>query len=305
MATKISTNDLTPNTLFMVRGRLKFSRIASFIDGEELRKDIERASAHNNFPTKKPHTKATICDAVVIYNDPTRKTTEEMYAEENAKPSTSNTGGYTGNIFYGKNTGNRLPWIGTRQPDNSVMQVTPEGELANDQLVTFVLRVYATSQNYGVSLDGIIVENGPIQYYMGNSVNALAEKGIIFHPLTPSVAESADYAPDVIAEHKPTPVAQPIDNQSAYSNIASAAPQGYVPPQQNYVPQGQQPIPQGYVPQNQTQAQQIYAPPVQPGYTTQQQNFAPAQPFTPSNMNLQGGSELNKGIRYDPQDRQY
>ena len=278
MADKIKTNSLKPNAIFMVTGRLKYSRVASFIDGEELRKDNERAKAGGRYAVDKPHTKATICDAQVPYLDPNNKTREELYAEENLRPSTSNTGGYTGNVFYGVNKGNRLPWVGIRNADQSIEQIKPEGELANDQIVTLVLRVFPTSQNWGIAMDGIIVENPPVQYYMGSSVNALAERGIVFKPLAIDPTEELTQAAPIEIQHEP--VAPPVNN--AYST------QAYAPQQQ-----------QAYQPQQPQQPQ-----PQQQAYQPQQQQTPQAQPFTPVN-NQNQGNEANKGIQYNPNERQY
>lgn len=272
----VDTNKLAPNSTFMIQGILKYARLASKIDGEELQRDIQRQQARGSrYPITRPYTTATICEAQVTHANPNAPTPEDIYATESLYQSTAQ--GYTGYCFSANNTGNNLPWIGVRNPDGSVQEIIPEGELASDQRVTLMMRIYKTRQNNGVSLDGVIIENTPVKYYAGgNSIAALSARGIAFHPVdrpAPAVQPQAQ-------GNVPAPVAPPANDQTAYSA-------------------GQQPQQPAY-----NQPAPAYG---QPTYAQPQMNYSQPQPqqaeppFTPNGVQ---GSE-SQGIRYNPNDRQY
>lgn len=270
----VDTNKLAPDTTFMIQGILKYARLTSKIDGEELQKDIQRQQARGSrYPITRPYTTATICEAQVIPVNPNAQppAPEDVYATESLYQSTAQ--GYTGYCFNANNTGNNVPWIGLRNPDGSVQEIIPEGELASDQRVTLVMRVYKTRQNNGVSLDGVIVENAPVRYYTGNSsIAALSARGIAFHPVQHPAPPAAPQVPN----GAPAPVAPPANNQNAYSVGQQPQQPAYGQPQPNY-------------------GQPAYG---QPAYGQPQQA---EPPFTPSGFQ---GSE-GQGIRYNPNDRQY
>ena len=106
MKRTISTNQLTPGTIFMVKGNLSFSRLISRIDGEELARDIERRKANKGIPIETPYTTATITNATVVYKDPQNPTNEERYAEESIYAGKAD-----GRMFTGVNKGTVLPSI--------------------------------------------------------------------------------------------------------------------------------------------------------------------------------------------------
>lgn len=298
MKKTINTNQLTPGTLIQIKGRLKYSRLLSRIDGTELQKDINRRQAKGQmYYLTKPYTQATICDAQIIYKNPSAKTEADIFAEESLYLSKSQ--GYSGYCYNAHNTSpNSLPWIGTRAADGSVDQIIPDGELAPDQIVTLIMKVYKTKQNNGISLEGVIVESPDVQYYGKNITKELEANGIIFRPapVQPKVETENEEEVNVNTQG-PAPVAPPVNNQDAYSSV----------PQYNGQPQAQ---PYQGQTQGQPQQQYQYQPPnqpqqVQPQYQQQQQQQYQQQPapydyeqdtapFSPNDPNGQGG------IRYQP-----
>ena len=116
MATKqYNTNQLAPNTMLLLRGRLKFGRLTSYIDGEELQRSIQKEiSRGSKYPTMVKHTTVTVCDATIVYDNPAMKRIEELFLEEQLY--VSKTEGYTGYCFAKVSKGS-LPWIGVRNTD--------------------------------------------------------------------------------------------------------------------------------------------------------------------------------------------
>ena len=56
MATRtVNTDNLQPDSMFLIRGNVVFSRVMSQIDGDELQEDIKRETAHGRLnPITKP-----------------------------------------------------------------------------------------------------------------------------------------------------------------------------------------------------------------------------------------------------------
>ena len=271
----VQLNQLAPNTTFLVRGVLAYSRLAHQIDGEELQKDQTRRQQKGWIPIDKPYTTATINNAQVLYasGNPQQKTPAEIYAEEHFFQSRSAQA--QGWSFTGNNKGKVLPWIAEMKGKQAV-QVVPEGELANGLDVTLVMRVFRGKGNNGLSLDGVIV-NEPIRYYTGGATAGLADLGITF---VPAAATSAPAAPASAPVAAPAPAAMPA---------APAAPAQTFPP-----------------------AGSAYNYPVDDGNPFAAQPMTPfATPqggFQPAPKNPQGGfqpAQPQQGIRYDANDRRY
>ena len=140
----ISTQSLTPGELFCVRGKLTYGRLAKQVDGEELEKDKQRRAARGMRPIERPYTSATITDAYVPLKDENNPTIEERYAQESLYISHANDS--HGFNFFAANRGNRLPWIGVRDPQDpfKVEQIVLPNELASGLDVTLVMRVFQT-----------------------------------------------------------------------------------------------------------------------------------------------------------------
>lgn len=306
----VNTNMLTPNKTIMIRGKLTYSRVTKFIDGDELRKDNQRRAQRNLPEISKPYTTASICNATVLYENPNQKTPEDIYAEESLYQSTSPTN--TGWNFQGMNKGKILPYIAVMRPDGTTAdQIKPEGELAAGLDVTLVLRVFAAKPNNGVGLDGIIV-NEPIRYYNGGLGIGLAERGITFNASpdamnmptpeldNPMPAPENNYMNPPFVAGQGQPVAAPQMNENPYM----AQPTNVQP---NY---GAQPATPATPPiYGQQMAQNTYEQPTQPQVPvqtppTQQPAYQQTSVQTPVQSSGFQGSE-SQGIRYDPSDRGY
>lgn len=203
----ISTQSLTPGELFCVRGKLTYGRLAKQVDGEELEKDKQRRAARGMRPIERPYTSATITDAYVPLKDKNNPTLEERYAQESLYTSHAN--GSHGFNFSAVNRGNRLPWIGIRDPQDpmKIEQIVLPNELASGLDVTLVMRVFQGKPNKGVTLDGVILNEPPRYFASADPTASLSALGITFIP-----AETTTAAPET------TPMAHetfPFANQQA------------------------------------------------------------------------------------------
>ena len=218
----INTNQLTPGSTMLIRGKLTFSRVARQVEGEELARDQQRKAARGMQPIDRPYTTASICNASVIVKDPARMTPEEIYANESLYQSTSPN--VDGNCYTGYNKGRNLPWIGQLN-GNQVQQIAPEGELASGLDVTLVIRVFDAKPNRGVTLDGIIV-NEPVRWFTGGVGTGLAAHGLTFNPMAapvPAPAAAAPVAP--VAPVAPAaPAVDPYAAAGAYQTPYGGAP---------------------------------------------------------------------------------
>lgn len=187
----ISTQSLTPGELFCVRGKLTYGRLAKQVDGEELEKDKQRRAARGMRPIERPYTSATITDAYVPLKDKNNPTLEERYAQESLYTSHAN--GSHGFNFSAVNRGNRLPWIGVRDPQDpmKIEQIVLPNELASGLDVTLVMRVFQGKPNKGVTLDGVILNEPPRYFASADPTASLSALGITFIP-----AETAAHAPE-------------------------------------------------------------------------------------------------------------
>lgn len=273
----ITTNQLTPGRIFLVRGKVGFSRLTSRIEGEELQQDIQRRRSKGWLPIEKPYTTITINQAEVIVKDSNNIQPEEQYAIESLYTSSSQRGqgGYS---YTANNKGTRaLPYIAvTRASAPGVVdQIQPEGELANGLDVTLVMRVFKGKPNIGVSLDGVIV-NEPIRYFDNTRAGAgLDGFGITFNPLAPGTLPTAAETDNshsaeqsAYAGHED----RPFVSEGAGAAANAAAPVT--------------PAPAGVMPQATATA------PVN--------TVAPAGNAMNAPINPMGTAPQNGGIRYDP-----
>lgn len=273
----ITTNQLTPGRIFLVRGKVGFSRLTSRIEGEELQQDIQRRRSKGWLPIEKPYTTITINQAEVIVKDRNNIQPEEQYAIESLYTSSSQRGqgGYS---YTANNKGTRaLPYIAvTRAGAQGVVdQIQPEGELANGLDVTLVMRVFKGKPNMGVSLDGVIV-NEPIRYFDNTRAgDGLDGFGITFNPLAPGTLPTAAETDNSHSAEQPAYAGHedlPFVSEGAGAAANAAAPVT--------------PAPAGVMPQATATA------PVTP--------VAPAGNAMSAPINPMGTAPQNGGIRYDP-----
>lgn len=192
----ISTQSLTPGVQFCVRGKLTYGRLAKQVDGEELEKDKQRRAARGMRPIERPYTSATITDAYVCIpkEHKDNPTLEERYAQESLYTSRAN--GSQGFNFSAVNRGNRLPWVGVRDPQDpfKVEQIVLPNELASGLDVTLVMRVFQGKPNKGVTLDGVILNEPPRYFASADPTASLSALGITFIPAE-TAASAAEAAP--------------------------------------------------------------------------------------------------------------
>ena len=223
----ISTQSLTPGELFCVRGKLTYGRLAKQVDGEELEKDKQRRAARGMRPIERPYTSATITDAYVPLKDKNNPTLEERYAQESLYTSHANSS--HGFNYSAVNRGNRLPWVGVRDPQNpmEIEQLMLPNELASGLDVTLVMRVFQGKPNKGVTLDGVILNEPPRYFASADPTASLSALGITFVPAVTEApaAEAAPMAHEAFpfanqqAQPEPTPApAQTFTQTNPWEN---------------------------------------------------------------------------------------
>lgn len=190
MAKTINNSQLTPDNIYLVQGKVGFSRIARQTTDEERKKD----NARRQHPIDKNYTHLSIYDAHVIAKDPNNPSVEDRYAAESLYRSSSPN--YPGNNFTGINKSKFLPKVCVINPEKpgTYDEIIPEGELDSGLDVTLVMRVFkGQGSNNGVSLDRVLV-NEPIRYFRSNSHvdEALASMGITFNAISPSATIAAE-----------------------------------------------------------------------------------------------------------------
>lgn len=283
----VDLQSLPAGATYAVTGTVSYSRVASMIEGDELRRVNERNLARGQRPIDKPYTTITLNNAHAIQRDPNQKRLEEIYAEESL--FSSNARDAQGMRFTAVNKGKMLPWIAIRDPETgNIKQIQPEGELDRDLRVTVVMNVYQGKMNKGSGMNGIIIEETP-RYYTANRNDAgLADLfGVGFIPL-PGGAKPVHTAPQVIAPQTQAPVQpvmQPVQQvMPAPTPVVNPVPQVAPAPVPQMAPQ---PAPMGQVP---------YNAPIENPYA---QQAAPAMPSAQPNPYAQPQAG---GIRYDLED---
>lgn len=197
----ININQLKPGETIFVTGKVKFSHITKHVEGEELRKANERRT----IPIEKPHTFITVTEAAILPKVPGQLTPEEQYVQQKFYVAKDNQG--KSPEIYDYQSISKSPYLPQVSQCDATdpkicYEIKPETELGNGLNVTLVLRIYATKQNNGLGLDGILVRE-PIRYYEQgrNFAAALATRGITMNalppeqkPIPPEPAETAPSA---------------------------------------------------------------------------------------------------------------
>lgn len=248
----IQAEQLTEGTSILIRGNLAFSRLTSLIEGEELRKSVERQVAQNNqYPDDKPHTVAHLHQARVLYGDESNPTVEEQFVAERCY--TSNKRPETGQNYRIASKGTlALPVIAipAENEEGKVEQDTSGRELAPGLDVTLVLQTYKpkTRAKRGISIQQVIV-NEPVRYYSSGGVDTteLKARGIEFvstpQAVNPSQASTAGPVPEEPAEEAlPSPQPSPAPS-AAPPAWAQQAPQTESPVASAPAPQEQETSP--------------------------------------------------------------
>lgn len=283
----VDLQSLPAGAVYAVTGTVSYSRVASMIEGEELRKVNERNLARGQRSVDRPYTTITLNNARAIQRDPNYKRPEEIYAEESL--FSSNAKDAQGLRFTAVNKGRSLPWIAVRDPETgNIKQIQPEGELDKDLKVTVIMGVYQGKMNKGSGMNGIIIEETPRYYTANRSDAGLADLfGVGFIPL-PGGAKPVRTAPQVVAPQIQTPV-QPV-MQPVQQVMPSPTPVVNPAPQIATAP-----IPQ-MAPQMAPMGQAPYNAPIENPYA---QQVAPVVPQAQPNPYAQ---PQTGGIRYDLED---
>ena len=188
MARTVSHNQLTPGSVFFVRGQVGFSRITRHTTDEERDKDNLRRM----HKIDRNYTTISVYNAQVLAKDPANPTLEEIYGLESCYNSSRNAE-YPGLNYTGMNKSKFLPKVGLIgegcDPNNhpSYDEIQLSGELAKGTDVTLVLRVFTGQGNNGVALDTVLINTHDFQYYGNNNnvVSALADYGVTFNTMAP------------------------------------------------------------------------------------------------------------------------
>lgn len=283
VAEKIKASSLKEGTQVFIKGRVNYSRIASFITGTE-RENRNRDRLH---PIEFDYTSLTLSHPEIIYGNPQQKANEELFLEQR--------------IFVGKkrpeegpkfsidNKSNRLPqvWVPSTNADGTYEQLEGlEGELDAGLNVIILIEFYKprTQVNRGSRLNAVFLQE-PIRYYTpGYNADKLAALGIVLNAppkdtiqLVPNEVAAGQDQSTTDASGLPLPGQgysapdQPYQAQPQYQQATpAAAPQQYQAPQ----PQYQQSAPQAQ-PAPAPVAQFQQAAPQAPAQPAQQQYQAP------------------------------
>lgn len=333
----VNTNQLTPGTMYMVRGKVSYCRMLRKIDGEELRKDNERRRASNRPVAAKPYTTITIKNAQVVRVNPNApETPAEIYARESLYTNKND-----GALCLTVENKGKEPWFARHQNEDitnpNIQQFCPTAELASGMDITLVMEVYQAKPNNGVGLQGIIL-NEPVKYFMGASApnaSELASLGLTFTPasaaeMSAGMEERKNMAP-VGLEETETSVESTTNSTSAPVTPPTGDPYSFQPTNPQQTPFGGQPQsqyanaqtpqpqyntqPQTATAQSQMQAQQTPQMP-QAQATASQQGFTmPTYTDAMPPFNQQGMPQMQTatvqqqnvqpGIRYTPDERNY
>ena len=220
----VTTNDLTPGVEFYVEGTVTYSRLASLIDGEELK---EKQRRYKNCPPR-PHTHISLTNARVKCKDPQHQTPEEIYAAETILFVSMNRN--TNQSEWRVNFDNKskfLPRIFVQNDQNKKIydEVRLEKELDKGLHVTLGFSAYKTQQNNGVRLDTVLVHE-PLRYYSNDIVSKLEQMGLTVNSLPdeePDDATPAETEAPATATAE-NPFSKPVANETP---SAPSAPSPY------------------------------------------------------------------------------
>lgn len=215
----INVNQLEPNSVYFVRGKVLFSRVAT----QTTDKEREQWNKSRKYAIDKNYTTLRICEATVVCQNPQNPSIVEQYAAERlystSSPDVKNP------CFNAINKSPSLPAVfvlntATGQYDPVVL----DAELANGLDVTIAMRVFPTKGNNGVTMAHIYV-NEPLRTFESNrSDRAVADAaaqalGIVFSAPAPATRPSNDGEGDPTDLVPETP-AEPQPTASPFSSMA-------------------------------------------------------------------------------------
>lgn len=235
---QIQTNSLKEKAKIYVEGNVTYSHIASHIEGEELKRDIDRKAKFNMTPIQVPYTTITVKNAKIVPQNPAALTREEQYIQERfymkqeTDPSTNQPIGSS--FTYTVNS--KSPYLPIVSQFNHTTKVAEQIDLDGHELdtglkVIICLSVYKPKNfaNKGIGLDSIIVME-PIRFYSGAATN-YSDIGILYKPLpgdqsrvaiTPVTAREGQQANNENNDG-PKSVMEPSSNINAQNNTQQQA----------------------------------------------------------------------------------
>lgn len=204
----VQNTEIKPNQTILLRGKVTWARIVSFIDGEELTQKTERLRAMGFLnPVSQKHTSIAIEAAQLVPATKGVMTPEETYVMESCfKKNTANRT-YQGLRYSIDNKSSFLPAVATLGDPASGEEPTAfyQRDLDNDPAagtdVLLVLRTFAGQMGHnGVGLDAVLILTtlSKLEYRGDNGTrlaNTLAARGIVYHQdesKRPSIANPSD-----------------------------------------------------------------------------------------------------------------
>lgn len=238
---KISINELTPNDIIRVRGKVSWSHISYLYEGDELKAETEKRNQHSKFKTElTPHTRLSLTNAEIIEENPIpgQPSLLAQYIRQRMWLSTQNPElGYHYDAISKRKTPPEV-YVHANPNQTTVDQIylTPKTqELAIGLDVTVVLRVYKP-KNYGnnaIAFDSVIINEPPrfFQATGGGAESVLQRLGLTVNhgdaPKAPA-QETAAPAPAPAPMPQTQTVQQPMPQQAPVmpqTNIAPPPPQ--------------------------------------------------------------------------------
>lgn len=206
-----------------VQGLLNYARVTSIIEGDELKRSIERD--RSRFPQDKPHIILDLIDATVLplSGDLNSLTVNEAYHQER-RFADSKTGKFRFRLTPTVTRPDNLPLLFVRAsntPDEDgkyhyTQIVEPKAEFSKGTPIRVVLRAYkpANNENRGFAIHSIYVEDE--HYEVNDRVNGLTRKDLA----DAGIIIDGDISATVPAE---TPVTQE-DGDDSFTVAPAAAP---------------------------------------------------------------------------------
>ena len=246
-----------------VRGTVAFSRIASPISGEELKKDQQRREQQNRPVIEKPYTTITIEDPQIIGCVPNDQPVPDVIREIlTERFITREVDGVMKTRYYAINKSPYLPQVGYSAEAgdlrgkiiaNNDMELP--GELATGMRVSLGVRLYVGKlNNVGIGFNFVMLHE-PIRLFAKSGI----EQAMIASGLTPQQPTAPVQLQEAAVETPAAPKAQPIaQNATPVSVSPMAQPDPQAAPAPAPAPVMNQPVP----PQAQAQAEQAQANPM-------------------------------------------
>lgn len=242
---KISINELTPNEIIKVRGKVNWSHISYLYDGEELKIENEKRNQYSKFKTDiGPHTRLSVTNAEIIEVNPiaNQPSLLAQYIRQRMWLSTQNPelGYHYDAISKRKTPPEVYVQLDPNQTQVDQIFLQTKQELAIGLDVTIVLRVYKP-KNYGnnaIAFDSVIINEEPRFFQStgtGSAESVLNRLGLTVNHNKAAQAPAQASAPAQVQAPAPMPgqVPQAQPQQPVQAPVTQ---QPYIvpPPQPNY-----------------------------------------------------------------------